>query len=39
MKKTPRTTEQIIHILWEAEASAMKSEEVSRSHSISALTD
>lgn len=38
MKKTRRTTEQIIRILREAEASGMKTEEVCRTHNISTHT-
>ena len=38
MKKTRRTTEQIIRILRDAQASGMKSEEVCRTHNISAHT-
>ena len=38
VKKTRRTTEQIIRILRDAEAKGMKTEEVCRAHSISAQT-
>ena len=38
MKKTRRTTEQIIRILREAEASSRKTEEVCRTNNISAQT-
>ena len=38
MKKTRRTTEQIIRILREAEASGKKTEEVCRTNNISAHT-
>lgn len=38
MKKTRRTTEQIIRILRDAEASGMRTEEVCRTHNISAHT-
>ena len=38
MKKTRRTTEQIIRILREAEANGMKTEQVCRTHNISAQT-
>ena len=38
MKKTRRTTEQIIRILREAESNGMKSEQVCRLHNISAQT-
>jgi hypothetical protein len=37
VKKTRRTTEQIIRILRDAESSGKKTEEVYRSHNISAL--
>jgi len=38
MKKTPHTTEQIIRILREAEASGQKTEAVCRTHNLSAQT-
>jgi putative transposase len=38
VKKTRRTTEQIIRILRDAEASGRKTEEVCRAHNISAQT-
>tara|TARA_B100000749_G_scaffold221302_1_gene176372 strand:+ start:62 stop:241 length:180 start_codon:yes stop_codon:yes gene_type:complete len=38
VKKTRRTTEQIIRILREAEASSRKTEEVCRTNNISAQT-
>jgi len=37
VKKTRRTTEQIIRILRDAESSGKKTEEVCRAHNISAL--
>ena len=38
MKKTRRTTEQIIRILREAEGSGLKTEQICRTHNISAQT-